>query len=281
MTGISAKVDYFRATTSDAKAIQKITEEFYRDDTTLPSIPLYGYAHSLREIQSGAIFCFAPHTATMGVCSQFAGQAITSEMEARAKPSYWCLRSIHDERWRCSRIDIAVDVFDPTFSVEAFSARIAEPSAHSIWRKWTSNKAELGGRGHTLYGGAFESEKRLRIYDKAAEQGVEGDWTRYEMVFSAKRAQEVWERVRECNTDVGFLDVAKGLLASMVSLPDWAEWQSTMAVGAKHSWQEVPRVESDTRQWLLSQVVPTFQKAFNRDGDWRELEWFISQFKRE
>lgn len=276
---ISCRVDYFRATTQHLKTIQNITQEFYRDDTTEQTVPFYGYKHALKELQTGAVCLFGGHTASMGYCSQFGGSAITALMEGYGHGSASALRSVHSGEWKVTRIDVALDVYTQSLSPQSFLDRMASGSVTSPLRAWREVKGLKASDGHTVYGGGTEGEKQLRIYDKSAESGIGKDWTRYEMVFNGQRAREVWELISGCNTDMELLPIAKQLLASVVSVTDWREWSNTLGVGAEYQWTPIPRVESATWKWLLSQVMPTFRDAFDKDGDWSLLERFINEVK--
>lgn len=277
--GVSARVDYLRATTTDTWTIAHISEEFYRHDTTEPTVSFYGYKQALRELQTGAIALFNGHTATMGFCSQFSGKPITALMEATGQPSVLALRGVHQGTWRVRRIDIAIDVFDPALSPSSFLEARRTGLIKTCFRTWREVKDVDGKAGHTVYGGGLESEKQIRIYDKAAEQGIEGSWTRYEMVFNNNRADEVWSLIAQCNTDHELLDTARRLLGTLVTNPIWVQWIDAMVAGGRYVWEEIPRQESDTWRWLMSQVAPSFRKAWEDSGDWSLLERFVQHVK--
>lgn len=280
MTDLSCKIDYFRATTNQTGTIAQISERFFTHEATEPAIPLYGYKQSLRHLQSGAIALFGGHTATMGFCSQFAGKAISAVMEQFALSSVPVLAKLHAGAWKVTRLDLAIDVFDPALKPRFVWERVQAGRANTVWRSWRQVANADLDEGHTVYGGSLESEKRIRIYDKSAEQGVKGDWTRYEMVFSGERANEVWRLLSGIQSDALLLTEALRLLGSLLSFDDWHKWRDTFHTPDAAVWVEQPRVESDVRKWLISQVAPTFVKAFDRDGDWRELEWFVERVKR-
>ena len=278
---ISARIDYFRAVTTDVKTIMTISEEFYRHDTTEPTIPLYGYKQSLRELQSGAVFLFNGHHATMGNCSQLGGTAITALMAAKDASSVGVIRDVHVGEWRCTRIDVAIDVFDTRLKPRHVWRQIEDKKAMTVWRSWREVAQMNLDDGHTVYGGGLESEKRIRIYDKSAEQGTKGDWTRYEMVFSGKRADEVWRKLRGLSDDAAVLAAALELLRSLLDFQDWDAWRDVFGEAAKTEWVETPRQESDVWKWLMSQVAPTFRNAWEQDGDWRMLQEFVRRVKND
>lgn len=276
---LSAKCDYYRATTDDALTIGNIAKGYYSVEATEQTIPLYGYRNAIKNNRSDGVFLFSPHTATMGNCSQFGGTAITKLMEETNRASVDALRGVHTGRWKVTRLDIAIDCYDAEFRPREIIRRVEEKTAKTVWRTWREVRHSNPDEGHTVYGGGLESEKRIRIYDKAAESGTEGVWTRYEMVFSGKRAQEAWNKVADCRTDKELLPVALEMLASLLDFPEWTAWQEAFGIESKHEWVEVPRVESDTWRWLKSQVAPSFRDAFDKDGNWSLLEKFVELVK--
>lgn len=271
----SARIDYFRATTTDIELIKAQSDGYFGTDVEEAKVPLYGYKKTLKHTWSGAYYCFQPHTETMGNLVQFSGTPITRLMDAYQRGSIASLCAAGFQNWKCTRIDIAIDHFEQTCLPEAFNERLAFGAGKTRIRDWERRKGVLGNGIDCTYGGGLESEKSIKIYDKAAEQGIEGTWTRYEMTFNGKRGKEVWKAVQELPSDEALLEFAKRLLKSMIDFPDWMEWQEAFGIMSKHEWTPIPRVESDKWRWLMSQVAPTFRDAFETEGDWNLLEKFV------
>lgn len=280
MAALSAKVDYFRATTQDPILIKWATEGYFSDEKTEPAVPLYGYAHSLKQTSSGSIYLFGGHTPTMGNCIQISGAAITALMVAENLPSVPALLYVGVEGWKVTRIDVAIDCYSPALRPRHVYAALDRKNMKTVFRSWREIAEKDLDAGHTVYGGGLESEKRIRIYDKAAESGTEGVWTRYEMVFSGERAAEVWNIVKDCGDDSALLERALELLRSVLDFPSWNEWQSVFGSSASIEWTPIPRVESDTWRWLMKQVAPTFRDAYNRDGNWNLLTRFVEELAK-
>jgi hypothetical protein len=92
----------------------------------------------------------------------------------------WQLESIlslmpkinHDLRTvRFTRMDLAVDIFEPFNSFE-FNYKYGVKKRYFVGRD---------GQIESVYFGSNSSEKMVRCYDKAKEQGIEKDWTRVEV----------------------------------------------------------------------------------------------------
>lgn len=279
MTKQSARCDYYRATTTDIKLIEAQAKGYFGEDTEPTQIALYGYKHTLKHKQSGAYYSFQPHTAAMGNMVQFSGTPITAIMDAMGLGSVAALVATGCSDWKQTRVDIAIDHFDQTCSPEEITEKIAFGAAKTRIRSWERRKSLEQGGIDILYGGSRESAKSIKIYDKAAEQRVEGVWTRLEMTFIENRAPEIWGHMKDLPDDEKLLALAKRLLSTMLDFPDWQEWQEAFGVLSKHEWTPIPRTESEKWRWLMKQVAPTFREAWQDEGSWQMLEAFVEAVK--
>lgn len=91
-------------------------------------------------------------------------------------------------RGRFTRADIALDLRDTGITVSQF-VRWREQSLIGYGYRY-HERIQSSGRGDTLYLGARASERRLRVYNKAAQLGEDGDWIRVEAQFRGMWAQQ-------------------------------------------------------------------------------------------
>ena len=95
---------------------------------------------------------------------------------------------------RASRLDIAMDIFGSEgLTVPAIANAVEHGDIIAVTKKATYTHG-VGGRtsGATLYLGSRTSERMLRIYDKAAEQGIDGmKWLRLEFEIKEEQARAV------------------------------------------------------------------------------------------
>lgn len=99
---------------------------------------------------------------------------------------------------RVTRIDTAIDVFESGLLI----TEIAE-----LWRLGkvvTRSKHGLlmsdprGKNGDTMYIGSRKRKRKLlRVYDKAKEQNVDGDWIRFEMQYAQGAARSAAKAISE------------------------------------------------------------------------------------
>ena len=101
-----------------------------------------------------------------------------------------------DESANVSRIDIACDDQDGYLNMEQIVEKVQTNELNSRMTKRSVIVSYDGTRrsGSTVYIGAPSSDFRIRIYDKALEEGVEGHWVRVELVMRQKNANAFIEQ---------------------------------------------------------------------------------------
>ena len=277
----SARVDYFRATTTDIEQIIDATKGYFSDEyTEKVQIPLYGYRSTLQTRDSGAFYCSNPHTESMGNLVQFSGSPISAIMAATGLSSIQSIVATQTLNWKVTRLDIAIDVFDDLMTMDEIKEGLDGENYKSRIRVWERDHELKEGGKDIIRGGGKGAKKSLKIYDKAAEQHLDINWRRYEMTFMDERAREVWAQIIHMSTDEELLVFAKTLLASILDFPDWIAWQQQFGVKHKHEFVQIPRTESDQWRWLLRQVAPAFQKDYEDNGDWSMLDKFVEAVKQ-
>jgi len=124
--------------------------------------------------------------------------------------------------------------------------------------------------GYTQYLGEPTSQIFLRIYDKAAEMGVIGDWTRVELVCRQTRAQKAAQAIVR---GVDFRSLVKGY----AHFPEWEEWCEIMVADAVALPAE--KKETATDLWLLNQCAKTLARRLDELGDDDLWFKFLEQVK--
>ena len=142
------------------------------------------------------------HFQNMGVCVSMSGNGCrTFETMSRLKdadaqgtgsvafPALFRLLTA-DETANISRIDIACDDREGYLDMDKIIDKTRSNEINSRLLRRTINFS-LNGKekaGATVYIGAPSSDFRVRIYDKALEQGVDGHWIRVELVMRSDNA---------------------------------------------------------------------------------------------
>lgn len=107
-----------------------------------------------------------------------------------------------EEDANISRIDIACDDREGYLDMEEIVGKVMANEVNSRMAK-RSVVASFDGvqrSGSTVYIGAPSSDFRVRIYDKALEEGVDGHWVRVELVMRGKNANAFVEQMTNAET---------------------------------------------------------------------------------
>lgn len=133
----------------------------------------------------------------MGICVDISGSGCRA-FESFSTRSWDALfHDILDDGYNISRLDMAFDDHTGILDIAVLQDDTDDHNYVSNFRKW---KIEYGSDGVTIYHGSARSNMLIRIYDKAAEQGVDGShWIRVEL------------QMRD--------DIASGFVAGAVSRP--------------------------------------------------------------
>ena len=179
-----------------------------------------------------------------------------------------------------SRVDVAID--DRSGLVTVAKVREAEWVGRARGMYDTSSRGkDRVCTGETVYFGRRVSDTFVRIYNKALEQGVEGDWTRVEVECKRKRAHLMAEAV--ASGDLG--EVVRGFLMGHLRFVEavadtnrdrWPllDWWSEFLQGVQALRLTVGKPSVSLERsvaWVRRQVAPTLAAlVVNQQGciDW-------------
>lgn len=223
-----------------------------------------GYTHSYSVLGSGRVL-YNPERQDMGIHVRLPGSALGL---VRDTPSDLCALVVA-AGGHFTRVDIAHDTHTWTINDVLDSVR----AGHLVSRTRPTSRtliSPLDGHsgGTTAYVGAPSSDCRVRIYDKAAEQGLtDGSvWTRFEVQFRHDKAQAVAEAIASGEPDdvaayinrvIDFRELDSENVSRRTRCAWWAEWFGTfsgsLSFVVRQAVQELERM----RDWVARQVAPT------------------------
>lgn len=219
----------------------------------LPERPRQNYPFVVSSASVAGLSCLATEPdSPMGVHVSWSGSALQT-VNPRA-----VLRQALAMGANVTRIDIAIDHYG-WLNIEGYKAALDEGAAVTRARDWN---LITGRKGQTLYVGSRTSEKFLRIYDKAAEQGVEGNWFRIELECKGDFARGVALHVDSAGYDY-YGDIIRGFC-------DWPNLYSWVSATASPTLLEgIPKPEKkrDTFTWLMKSVAPSVAKLLVEDHE--------------
>ena len=143
----------------------------------------FRYSNSLRFNQISVYYGGAKN---MGICVQLTGEGCREYCMLKGNPLA-LVGILHRLKPSdaVTRIDIAKDDFDGNLNLTMIS-KMDKQSIRTKLEGQTEIRKSDGG--HTIYFGARESEYEVRIYNKAIQMHVEGEWIRVEQVLRKKKA---------------------------------------------------------------------------------------------
>jgi hypothetical protein len=127
-------------------------------------------------------------------------------------------------------------------------------------------------RGQTLYLGSPRSDIQIRIYNKAAEQGIKADWTRIEIVWRGDLAKQAHHLMIK----TGIAPVVRG--AVIHQMQSDVAWWPVVTTGTLARPQPQQRKLSNRAVWLRDVVIPALRselQAEDRAGSSELREAFL------
>jgi hypothetical protein len=226
--------------------------------------PLHGYNAGMKYTDGRMEFT---HTSRpdMGLHIQWDG----ASLDALSFPVLSLVKSLHEAGAKFTRMDLANDCQNYNLKAGDATNEIREKRFKCRCKK-TPTWFDPTYGGWTQYLGTKASEIHLRIYDKGAELGIGGDFTRVELVVRGKRAQSAAKAI------VSGADY-RSLVAGYVSFPEWKEWGEVMAADVV----ALPAEKKDTATdlWLLNQCAKTLARRLDEVGDDELWFRFLEQVK--
>lgn len=211
----------------------------------------YAYVYAAAD-NEGLRVSISNSGSSQGVHCSFSGSTL-AQMNPRA-----VLRNALAMGANVTRIDLAID--SPKWLDLAYMKQLLDQNeAVTKARDWN---LITGRSGQTLYVGSRTSEKFLRIYDKAAEQRVDGNWYRIELECKGDYARGVALHVDGAGYDY-FGDIIKGF----ADWPSEEQWTSITASPTLLEGIAKPEKRRDTFSWLMKSVAPSVAKLLLDDHE--------------
>jgi hypothetical protein len=222
------------------------------------------------EYKNGMLVSWHTELPENGVHVVFSGATLRKVMaDGVAWKELFCRIDTH--HGRTSRVDLAFDIKDGALTNESFEVAALKPYKG---KGRTPKFVKLvGGDGSwTTYIGSRQSEKFLRIYDKAKEQkDYVSDYVRVELETKGECAHAVGWNFARLGTDE-CVGMAKTLLLGVADfdIPSWD-------IAFEHTdvdFSFPQGKEKDTFSWLLKQCVPSLAKEIAKRPEEPVLEQF-------
>lgn len=111
----------------------------------------------------------------------------------------------------------------------------------------------------TIYIGSPKSSIQIRIYNKAAEQHVDGDWIRIEIIWHGRYAQAAFSAMLTSGIEA----VTRGAISRQMDLP--VKWWRYAMQGDTSLPVPIPRQESARYKWLSTVVLTALRSEIEEE----------------
>ena len=235
----------------------------------------YGFSGYRKSLRFGNISVYYLGRDGMGCHLEMSGQGCR-QFEGQFNENPWpvLFQSVLAAGGNFTRLDLAIDNVDGALCLEKVYDALQDHdnqvrSRFGEWRRILKGSFDKGEKvtGETIYLGSSKSHVMFRIYNKAQESGVTGEWIRFELQLREKRAQEVARIFNSADT-VGSL--AAGIINNYFSIinnddsnvsrctlqPWWSAWlESTEKITL--NTEKALKFVSDTMEFIKRQYAPS------------------------
>jgi len=256
---MNARIDYLSFTFDRGSSLESYFTRLFATVVVDRGRGLYGYRESAR-VPGGML--------------AWGGNGNSFYISLSAEGLAWCSRNglsprellglVLDSGANITRIDVAFDDRSGAFSVNDFLEARRAGEIASRYSTWELHADIDNPDASTVYAGASSSDSRIRLYNKAAEQDVDGPWIRLEWQLRRDQASAVADLLNRGD----FSDVAARLRfycdwklpASSSEISRWPCHPAWLALlgSVKKALDGVKRAHSSIAQsalWIQRQVA--------------------------
>jgi len=260
------------------KELTNEAENFMRDYARFPDTqnvaPRFGYTTATTD-SNGTVIMWNGDREDMGHHVIFSGSTLRNLFERTKISQQSLLHAVVNSGGRISRLDLAKDLTGQAVDLQAIYQSLEQGSNRGTARSFAQIRSN--DDGHTIYVGSRQSEKFIRIYNKASQSGLSQElWFRFELetkgMFSRALCKELVDRTE-------WSDIFDTTARGMVELGIVGNFQKFFSVGGVQIG--VPKLErsSDRELWIDTQVIGAVLKHAVEHPDSRAVERLFSALK--
>lgn len=259
---ISATIDWISATDHEPK------NHYPGMGINVETAPgMFSYSDGAIFPDTGLWTMWAPTKPAMGLHLMYSGQTIRN-ITARGMRCDDLLKMLVGFNCKITRVDLAIDLHGLTINLNRIKQAIIRHEYTGRERYYDSH--ESSDDGFSIYVGAPSSDRRLRVYNKSAEQKLPfGQWFRAELQLRRK-VSTVISRAFSQNTMGNLHNTAWSTISQIVphlQSADFREFgRDTDVVGVP----SIPR-ETDTEKWLIQSIAPAIARFRHENPESKAL----------
>lgn len=243
------------------KEFTRETEAFIDTYASAPTVqdapPRNGYTRATLDA-NGVGVLWNPDYSSMGHHVVFSGSSLRNLFTSGMAQPQTLLRSCHDAGGNISRLDLAKDLTEWEIDYETVYKSLKRGNIGGTARN--ISRLESSGGGTTIYIGSRQSERFVRLYDKAAEQQLDNAlWSRLEVETKGMVARAVTTALLNRSQ---WSDAFDAVVIAMVGNVQKA------GIGAFFPGGRVPiglpkiEKQTDREMWIEKQVISAVARHF-------------------
>jgi len=238
------EAEHFMRTYASSKPTQDTTARF-------------GYSNASVD-NNGVVLQWNPDRADMGHHVIFSGSALRNIFSGETVQPQSLLRACLDAGGLVSRLDLASDLSGEALDLSRLYKSLEQGA--NIGTARTFGQIRSNDNGHTIYIGSRQSERFMRIYNKAAQTGLTSDyWFRFELECKGMVARAMASMLVSQHE---WLPVFVGVCSGMLNIPGSPELgpfynAASAAIG-------LPKIEkqTDREKWIAEQVIAAVARHY-------------------
>lgn len=243
------------------KEVTHASEAFIHQYASAPTVQAAAARNGYTDAQidsNGVQLLWNPDYSSMGQHAVFSGSSLRNLFTSGLVQPQTLLHACIDAGGSISRLDLAKDFTEGEIDYEAVYKSLKQGVAGGTARNFAF--LQSANNGATVYIGSRQSERFVRLYDKAAEQDLpDALWSRLEVETKGMVARAVATSLIKSGDWSGTFDaVVLGMVgdAKKCNLSQFFT-EGRVPIG-------LPKIErqSDREAWISTQCIPAIAKHF-------------------
>lgn len=254
--------DYYDGNGELSNGAEEFVRGYASHGAVVPSPAHNGYTAATTD-ENGVSVSWNNDRQEMGHHTIISGSALRNLFQYQGITSEEVLRACLTSHGNLTRLDLAKDLIGPQNDIAEIYQSLQQDNNRGTARGW--NEINKHDGGYTLYVGARTSEKLIRIYNKAAESGLQDViWSRFEIETKGTTARAVGASLLNTRDWGSVFDTIAKAMLRPVQCPAYEQFFTVGSVPIG-----LPKLEkkTDREAWIETQVLPAVAKHYVEHPD--------------
>lgn len=244
----------FKEWTNEAK---RFVRTYASSDPVQNTTPRFGYSVATVD-NNGVVVQWNTDRSDMGYHVIFSGSTLRHIFSRAGVQPEALLHATINAGGNISRLDLAKDATGKAIDLQAIYQSLEQGNNRGTAR--TYGRITSNGGGDTIYVGSRQSEKFIRIYDKAAQTGSKHEaWYRFEVETKGMVARALAVSLDYSGNWAGCFDT---IVKAMVDMPKSTDYEAFFQQGVVPIGLPKLEKQTDREKWVRDQVIPAVAKHY-------------------